>query len=42
MSEELFHSRITNPIMLIVVKDRDEHINMRQQITQPKGAFEPV
>jgi hypothetical protein len=42
MSEELFHFRITNPIMLIVVKDRDEHINMRQQITQPKGAFEPV
>jgi hypothetical protein len=26
MSEELFHFRITNPIMLIVVKDRDEHI----------------
>jgi len=41
MSEELFHFRITNPIVLIVVKDRDQHIKMRQQITQPKGAFEP-
>jgi hypothetical protein len=41
MPQEFFHFRITNPIMLIVVEDRDEHIEMRQQITQANGALEP-
>jgi len=31
--KELFYLRFTNPIMLIVVKNRDEDLEVRQQIS---------
>src|SRR5258708_16633716 len=40
MTQQLFDFRVTNPVVLVVVKKRNETIEMRKQITQSNCGLE--
>src|SRR5260370_4825685 len=40
MTQQLFDFRVTNPVVFVVVQNRNENIEMRQQITQSNCGLE--
>ena len=38
--KQFCHLIITDPIMLVVIKDRNEHVKMRQQLMQRQSPFQ--